>query len=514
MIKHCIIFILLFLSFSNQFFGQVKNAKASRVELIGADELGTNDKIAKNAKRILGNVKLKQDDVFMFCDSVYLYTELNNFRAYGHVHLTKGDSIEVYSDSLYHYGNRKMSMFRGNVIMLDKNIKLYTDSLNYDMLRNTAYYYGGGKIVDSSSTLASSYGHYYTSSEIFYFKDSVVVTNENFTMYTDTLEYHSQSNRAIFKGPTTVLNDTNRLYAERGWYNTQQDLGRIHQNASYNNENQTLDCDTLFYNRKEQYGEAFGDVVIKSLKDSIILTSNYAYYNEAEESSLATDSATMIQISSADTTYLHADTLLSYVDSLEGDVRNVFAYYKVQMFSNKIQMRCDSIAFSFKDSTVRLFGNPMIWSDSSQMKADNISFRIVDNELTDIYMKDKAIIISEKDSLHYNQIKGLEINAKLKEHKLKKAEVNRRSETIYYLEDENNGQISSMNKTRCRQMIVYFKDGQANQVVWISEPEGQVLPLKDLDQGNMYFNEFEWLENLRPMKRNDIYQWKPYIPKR
>jgi lipopolysaccharide export system protein LptA len=396
--------------------------------------------------------------------------------------------------------------------MLDKNVKLYTDSLNYDMMRNTAYYYGGGKIVDSTSTLTSSLGHYFTNSEIFFFKDSVVVTNDNYTMYTDTLEYHSKSNRAIFKGPTTILNDTNRLYAERGWYDTQKDLGRIHQKASYTNENQTLDCDTLFYNRNAKYGEAFGNVIIKSLKDSITLTSNYAYYNEAEESSLATDSATLIQVSTSDTTYLHADTLLSYVDSIDGDIRNVYAYYKAQLFSDNIQMRSDSIAFSFKDSIVRLFGHPVIWTDSSQMKADIINFRIVKNELTDVYLKENAIIIEEKDSVHYNQIKGFEITGHLKEHELKKAFVNRRSETIYYLEEE--GELNSMNKTRCRQMIVYFKEGRPNQIVWISEPEGQVLPMKDLNEGNMYFNDFEWLDHLRPKKLEDIYIWKPYTPKR
>jgi lipopolysaccharide assembly outer membrane protein LptD (OstA) len=84
--------------------------------------------------------------MIMYCDSVYLYTETNNFRAYGNVHIVKGDSIEVFSDSLYHYGNKKLSMFRGNVVMLDKNVKLYTDSLNYDMMRNSAYYYGWGKL--------------------------------------------------------------------------------------------------------------------------------------------------------------------------------------------------------------------------------------------------------------------------------------------------------------------------------------------------------------------------------
>lgn len=509
--KKAALLLIAFTLFSSiQSFAQKDTAKTSRVELQNADILDINKKIHKDAKRFIGNVKLQQDDIFMYCDSAYLYFGQNNFSAFGNVHLIKGDSIEVFSDTLYHLGNEKKSMFRGNVTMLDQNVKLYTDSLDYDMLRNTAYYFNGGKIVDSASTLESMLGYYYTNRETFYFKDSVLLTTEQYTMHTDTLEYHTQSNMAIFKGPTTIVSDSNILYAERGWYDTERDIGRINQNAKYSNDNQTLDCDTLFYNRNKGYGEAFSNVVMKSLKDSINLTSNYAFYNERDESSIATDSATLIQISASDTTYLHADTLRSFIDSTDGSVRNIFAYYKVQMFSDNVQLRCDSIAFSFKDSIVRLFGDPVIWSDSSQLKAKHMHFRIVDNELKKVFLKENAIIISEKDTLYYNQIKGFEITGELEAHELKHAVVNRRSETIYYLEED--GQINSMNKTRSRKMDVYFKNGQAQKVVWISEPQGKVLPLDDLNEGNMFFNEFEWLDHLRPKKLLDIYHWKPYVP--
>ena len=176
-------------------------------------------------------------------------------------------------------------------------------------------------------------------------------------------------------------------------------------------------------------------------------------------------------------------------------------------------MRCDSIACSFADSTVRLFGQPVMWSDSSQLKALNIQFRIVDNELKEVYLKENAIIISQNDSLHYNQIKGFEITGFLDNQKLKKAVVNRRSETIYYLEDENTGELSAMNKTRCRQMNVYFKNGLAERFVLLSEPVGQVLPMEQLNGANMYFNEFEWLDFLRPQNRFDIYNWKTHDSK-
>lgn len=508
------VFILIcFLLASFPSVAQKDKQKGEVVKLLDATLMGINKRIDKNAKRIIGNVKLQQEDVFMYCDSVYLYSELNNFKAFGNVHLVKGDSIEVFSDTLYHYGDRKLSKFRGNVKMFDKNMKLYSDSLNYDMMNNQAYYVSGGRIVDSASTLISKVGRYFTSREIFFFQDSVVVTNDKMVLSTDTLEYHSNNNMAFFRGPTTMVSDTNHVYAEHGWYDLGKEFGHIDKNVRYTNLHQTLDCDTLIYHKKNMYAEAFSNVVMTSLRDSAILTSNYVFYDEANQSAIATDSATLIQISASDTTYMHADTLRSYVDTLNGDVRNIFGYYHVQLFGNSVQMRCDSIAFSFSDSIVRLFGNPVIWSDSSQLKALNVHFRIVDNELKVVYLKDNAIIISQNDSVHFNQIKGFEITGLLEQQKLKKAIVNRRSETIYFLEDENTGELSAMNKTRCRQMNIYFENGLAQRIIWLSEPVGQVLPIEELNKANMYFKEFEWLDNLRPKHRYDIYNWKPYTPK-
>lgn len=495
-----------------QSFAQNNKAKGEKIQLLDAVYMGINKKIDQNAKAIVGNVKLQQGDVFMYCDSVYLYAEENNFKAFGNVHLVKGDSIEVYSDTLYHFGNQKLSKFRGNVVMNDQSMKLYTDSLNYDMLINQAYYMNGGRIIDSASTLVSKIGRYFTNREVFYFQDSVVVSNDKMVLNTDILEYHSKSNMAYFEGPTTMVSDTNHVYAEHGWYDMGKEFGHINKNVRYTNQHQTLDCDTLIYHKKDMYAEAFSNVVLRSLKDSAVLTSNYVFYNEANQSAIATDSATMIQISASDTTYLHADTLRSYIDTASG-IRNIFGYYHVQLFGNSVQMRCDSIAFSFADSTVRLFGQPVIWSDSSQLKALNIQFRIVDNELKEVYLKENAIIISQNDSLHYNQIKGFEITGFLELQKLKKAVVNRRSETIYYLEDENTGELSGMNKTRCRQMNIYFKNGLAERVVWLSEPVGQVLPMEQLNGANMYFNEFEWLDFLRPQNRFDIYNWQNHSSK-
>ena len=80
--------------------------KPATIDLQHANSMNYNKDIANDAKRFIGDVKLQQEDMFMYCDSVYLYTTDNNIKAFDNVKLVKGDSIEVFSDYLFHAGLR------------------------------------------------------------------------------------------------------------------------------------------------------------------------------------------------------------------------------------------------------------------------------------------------------------------------------------------------------------------------------------------------------------------------
>ena len=67
-----------------------------------------------------------------------------------------------------------------------------------------------------------------------------------------------------------------------------------------------------YYNKAKKYGEAFINV---SMNDSVkknTLYGDYVYYNENNETGLATDSALLIDWSGKDTLWVHADTSVSY----------------------------------------------------------------------------------------------------------------------------------------------------------------------------------------------------------
>jgi lipopolysaccharide export system protein LptA len=503
--KEIIIVALLFITMPLSFvLGQ---EPASKIDLKQARSMNYNEKIASDARRLIGDVILQQEDVMMYCDSVYLYTIDNNIKAFSNVKLQKGDSIEVISSVLDYAGNIKSARFRNNVVLKDQSVAVYTDSLNYDIKSNRAYYFNGGKIIDSTATLISKTGYYFANEKLFFFKDNVVVENEDYRVYTDTLKYNINTNVVSFQGPTTIVGDTATLYSERGWYNTKTGEAKIWQNARYSNTEQIMYADTIFYDRKLEFGQGFNNIELYSLKDSIILSSDYAYYDRINNTTLLTKNAVVTQIYQNDSLFLHADTIFTKVDSSEaGSFREIFVYHKAQLYSKNLQMRSDSVVFSLRDSVIRLYFDPIIWTDSSQLTANQINIAVVDNDLREVHLLENSLIIMPHDSVHYDQIKGQKIVGYLENRQLHRANVDRRAEVIYYLIEDDD--VTSMNSSQCRNIEIYFDSGEIDQVIFIDTPVGKVTPIEDLNPNAMYFRNFGWYDYLRPKSFDDIFIWK------
>ncbi len=93
------------------------------------------------------------------------------------------------------------------------------------------------------------------------------------------------------------------------------------------------------------------------------------------ETFMVTDRAVFIQISDKDSLFLHADTIKSVTlkDKSDKDYRLMRAYHGCRIFSKDIQSRCDSLSYSFQDSVIRLYREPVIWSAENQLTADSMA---------------------------------------------------------------------------------------------------------------------------------------------
>jgi len=305
-----IIFICL-LAFSGR--SQAQNRK--RVEILRCDLLDVNERIVANAKRLLGNVNITVDGALMWCDSMYSYTN-NTVDAFGNVHIVRGDTLNMYADFINYNGTTKLAKARRNVRLIDKQVTLTTDSLDYNMANDMASYLYSGTIKDSTNVLTSIVGQYYVNEKKAYFKTKVDVVTKDYKIKSDTLIYFTNSKKVFMEGPTHIFNETDTLYAEYGWYDSMKGVSKLTKKPRIWNAKQNVKADSIFYDKAKGEGLALGRARIQDIENSIIVVGNRVQYNDITKMAYATDSAVLIQYSETDSLYLHADRLRTMPDTI------------------------------------------------------------------------------------------------------------------------------------------------------------------------------------------------------
>lgn len=523
------LFFVFFFSILSPIFSFSQTApkiNGKRVEIVNADVLKFDNNIGNGAKRLIGNVQFKHENTLLFCDSAYFYAN-NSLDAFGHVHIQQpDDSTNLYGDFLNYDGNTKKAILNKNVILDKGDMHLTTDILNYNTSTHIAYYSTPGRIVNKENILTSEQGYFFGKKDDLTFKKNVVLTNPQFVINCDTMRYNTISKITYFKGPTTIKSKENLIYCEDGWYDTQKDLSRFSKNSYILTNEQKMFGDSVFYDRNKGQGKALHHVQIEDTIQHIIITGDIATHNEFTDLSIVTGKAQLMQIAENDTLFLHADTLKSLGDKpqpkkdtlvktpdlkandtlkTKKDSQRLFAYHHVKFYRKDLQGKCDSMAYNTLDSTMRLYGTPTLWSESNQLTGDSVWLVSGKNSLRTIELFGTAFVISQEDSLRYNQIRGKYMKGFFRDNDLYRVNVEGNGQTIYYVKEEE--KIKSVNRADCSDLHIYLKKNQMDRITFVTRPDATLFPLDKIDVKELKLKDFTWRSQFRPLKRDDIFIW-------
>lgn len=450
-----------------------------------------------------GNVVFEHDNSLLYCDSALLYVNKNAMDAYGHVHVKVSDTTQIYGDKLHYDGDKKMAVMEKDVKLIDNDIILRTDVLNYDIGNKVGYYLQGAVIEDPHNKLVSKHGYYYSDRKEFFFRHDVVVTGNNFKMTSDSLMYNTSTELIQFYDHTHIISDSTHIYCSYGWYNTITDQTKLINRAKMINGSSVLEGDTLYYDRKAAYGQAFRNVLFRDTTENIMLTSQKGYFSQKDSSVLATDSAVFVSWENQDSLFLHGDTLFSRKDTTLG--REVEAYFGVRFYRVDLQGVCDSLYYCEKDSLMRMYKNPVLWSDSMQMSADYIEFLVDREQVRELFMKSNAFIVSQYEGTDYNQVKGNQIRGYLINNDLDHLVVNGNSEAVYFIEDDK-GAKTGINKSSSANMTLFLVEREVNAIHMQGNPQGTIYPNKELSAAERRLSGFVWYGDIRPKSKHDLYR--------
>ncbi len=476
----------------------------NKVFLEHADYLVADEKISTEYQILRGNVVFRKEGVFMYCDSAYFYDSSNSLDAFGNVKMNQGDTLFVYSDVMYYSGTDEIAQLRYNVRLENRDMTLYTDSLDYDMIENLGYYFEGGRIVDSENELVSVYGQYDPDTKDAEFLFDVELVNEKYVMHTDTLHYNTNTHIADIVGPTTIVSDSNIIYSQRGWYNTEADNATLYDRSILvGNNGIKLTGDTLFYDRTLGYGEAFGNMVLTDSVHNSILDGNYGFHDEKENKSFATIRARAREISENDTLYLHGDTIRTY--TLDDSTRVMIAEPNVRFFRFDVQGICDSMTFVQRDSILYMDKHAILWSGERQITGNSIDLHMNDSTVDYALLPDYGFMAEFIGEVYFNQLSGKEMKAYFEEQELRRLDVNGNVQLIMFPMEED----STYNKlvdAESSYMIVLLKPGQeVDKITMWPEVSGNVTPLYLSRKSQYYLAGFAWYDVLRPKYPDDIF---------
>lgn len=469
-----------------------------------ADSFKPGTVSGRKVQKLIGNVHMVQENTNIYCDSAYMYSEINSATAFGHVRIFDAvDSLNLTGDYLEYQGNTRVAKVRRNVILKDDSTTLYTEFLDYDRNSGVGYYYDGGKLVDSLNVLTSIRGYYDSNTKEAQFIDSVVLNSPDMYMETDTLDYSTIDKGAITRGRTQgITPEGDTLNTQVGLrYESLQKYSELYYGSIITSEYE-ITGDTLIANDSLQYYQGMFNVTLESFEDSLKIYGNQVYYEKETSTAKAYDQAYLRKMMNGDSLFIKADTLLS-IQNEEDSVKYLSAFYNGQLYKSDMQARSDSITYNLSDSTIYMYRDPVIWNVDSQITADSIRITTAESKIDKMYMTQNSFVISQDTAMNFNQVKGRNMVVHFDGGYIQRSDVFGNGESIYFAFDKSNG-TSSMNKLKCSNMSLYFESNFVTELRTYREIDGKLIPAQEILDPERTLRGFTWRIKEKPQLRNIV----------
>ncbi len=479
---------------------------------------------ATSLETIAGDVIIKEGLTTFYCDSATINRRTNIVEAFGNIHINDNDSIHTYAQYLRYVGAERVAYLKKSVKLTDKKGTLYTDDLEYNLRTGIATYKNGGRITNDKTILTSRNGIYYADTKDVYFKNNVHLKDPDRDIWTDSLLYNIKTNVSTFIAKTRIAGkDGSIIITNSGTYNLATGEALFSGRPTFSDSTRSGVADNIAYDKKNSTLQMEGNAKFVDSANNVIVLANQIFANTKLNSFLATRKPVMILYRDGDSTYIAADTLFSGLrkyDSLEKkiitladtlqttrvvntnnadtSIRYFIGFHHVRIFNDSLQAVSDSLHYSTSDSTFKLFGEPVVWNDQSQVTGDTLYMYTENQKPKRLYVFNNSMIINKSNEGMFNQVAGRTLNGYFVDGSIDYVRVKGSpAESIYYTQDEDSAYVG-MNRSSCDLIDVYFIKKELNKVKFVNNVDGILYPIQDIPAAKKELQGFKWLEHRRP----------------
>ena len=211
----------------------------------------------------------------------------------------------------------------------------------------------------------------------------------------------------------------------------------------------------------------------------------------------------------ADSVKVALDSLSVAADSVSVAVDTTkygfaFARGNVKIFRRDIQVRCDSMHYSDLDSIARFYKDPVIWNEENrQYYSDSLAVLIKKGRVDRASLMSNAFVVTQEDSLLYDQIKSAEIMAFFDSTSaLKRFDALGGATAVFFLRE--NDRLATVNKVESKMLSGNFVKGNIDRIYYYDSPKNDAYPVVQFPQQERYLKGFRWIPELRPTGKQDI----------
>ena len=504
------------------------------VEILNANKLSFKKISPDTELQILtGKVRLRQGTTIFTCDSCVINNNTKVFEAFGNVHIND-DTTNVYANYLKYLSANKMANLRGKVRLSDGHATLTTNELDYDVANKIGTYNNGGKVVNKKSVLTSKEGIYYADLRDIYFRNNVELKDPAYYLKSDSLLYNTESQLATFIAQTFLRDSSNRtMRTTGGTYDLRTGTAQFTERTFIEDKGVRIVGDQIASDDASGLVQILGNGVLIDTAQGVNILANEIFADRNKEAYLATRKPLMIIKQDKDSIYVTADTLFSARLSDRFPVKDTVtkktsiatksskasatpakdstdryfeAFRNVRIFADSVQAVSDSLFYSFKDSTFRLFRDPLVWSNNSQISGDTIYLYTRNRKADRIKVFENSFLINEMDPGVFNQIKSHRMDGYFINGTIDSVRALGSAESIYFLRDDKDSTYTGINQTSSDIMDVFFIAGNLNKVVLRSNVKGTMWPVSEEKRNNLRLQNFSWQEARRPKTKYELFE--------
>lgn len=498
---------------------------ASRLVTIeNADRLTLRKVKADSANELLigaGHVSFRDNKTKFFCDSAVRNKNRNIIEAFGNVHINDADSVHAYSQYLIYHIDTKMATLDKTVKLTDGKNVLTSENLDYDTRLRIGTYKNGGQIVSDKTVITSQEATYYSDLKDVYFKRNVKLKDPEYDLTTDSLLYNTDTRIASFITKTFIRESSGtEITTSDGYYDLKNKTSRLTGRSTVRDKSLTVTGNELAMEDSTGLFQASGNAVMIDKEQGVTVIANSIKANRGKNTFIATQHPLMILKQERDSIYVTADTLYSGIlqDTILRDTtRNNTAkqdstkryfqgFHHVRIFSDSLQAVSDSLYYSGVDSVFRLFHDPILWANGSQVTGDTIHLYTKNKKPERLYVAEHAMMINQAGTELFNQLRGKTIDAYFKNGDMDHVQASGSpAESIYYIQDQDSAFVS-MNTGSARVIDIYFVDSQLNKVVYRQGAQGVNYPIRQIPADKKKVENFNWQKDRRPKTKFELFE--------